>query len=590
MEQYKRSMSALEIMKNMSDEFETMTNEFEEVQSIKKPLQEGLLKLDNWDKIFNDTSDKIEEKYTSRLNEINSQLETIVQEIPNNKDTLKDISNVGDDLYYKGEKISPTAYESQTIKIVNLFDNVEFNNQSNWSPILANITSATNGEISFTATGKFGAIRKTGLTFNTSHKYYFGLKIQSVSNLVGFQIYKSSDNNYQINKKVTGSGSYELLNTVLTPLSGIDSFKVIDENTSEWGGIKFKEVMIVDLTDLYGAGKEPITAKDFEDYLINLGITNCYFNGTFTKEIQVEYPKTNTLFPIYVDKVGDVINVISKYNSTKDIRYLMTKKGNNNIFDFKEIYLIDNNSYSVSNQLIGTLFFTNGTDFFAPYKVKAINNIDGDTPAVDHFTGGNHGYTGGADGTPTGRTASLKLSVDGREITDYKGYCNFIDIVWVNCIQAMNTKKANGSGREVLKETYELHFDGYKWSVKNTIEILEDVNLTNYYGLQLSCLPSWSEGVYYNSSANRKWNATNVMTKSNSKTCDCISVKKGSDRLDVFIDRVNGIGNGALLQYIDYNAFMESYGKAYFFLIYGTTNLIKGDILTFEGGYRFYSL
>ena len=52
-------MSALEIMKDMSDEFDRMSNEFEEVQLIKEPLQEGLLKLDNWDKIFSDTSGKI---------------------------------------------------------------------------------------------------------------------------------------------------------------------------------------------------------------------------------------------------------------------------------------------------------------------------------------------------------------------------------------------------------------------------------------------------------------------------------------------------------------------------------------------------
>lgn len=91
MEQYKKSMSALEIMKDMSDEFDRMTNEFEEVQLIKEPLQEGLLKLDNWDKIFSDTSGKIEEKYTSRLNEVNSQLDTKV-----NKKTLKMYYHIND--------------------------------------------------------------------------------------------------------------------------------------------------------------------------------------------------------------------------------------------------------------------------------------------------------------------------------------------------------------------------------------------------------------------------------------------------------------------------------------------------------------
>ncbi len=523
------------------------------------------------------------------LEEINERLDNIVQEIPNNKDVLKELSDLDNELYYKGEKITASPIEIETISIANLFDNTLFDSLSNWSPILTTPTTS-NGEITFTVTDKYGAVRKNGLIFNTKHKYYMNVKIKSSSNLVGLQIYKSSDNNYLINKKHSGSGNYELISTIFTPITGLDSFKIIDENSSGWSEVKFKEVLLVDLTELYGVGNEPSDMVTFEKNLLNLGVLNSFFDGTFIKEIQKEIPKTNTLFPIYVDKLGDVINVISKYNATKDIRYVMTKKGVNNIFDFKEIYLIDNNSYSVSNKLIGDIFFTNNTDFFAPYKVKAINDIDGDSTSVDHFTGGNHGYTGGVDGTSTGRTSNLKLSIDGREVTDFKGYCNFIDIVWTNYIQAMNTKKADGTGREVLKETYELHFDGYKWTVKNTIEILEDVNLTTYYGLQLSCLPSWSEGVYYNSSTNRKWNVTNVMTKSNSKTCDCISVKKGTDRLDVFIDKNNGIGDASLLQYVDYNAFMESYGKAYFFLIYGTTNLTQGDILTFQGGYRFYSL
>ena len=75
---YSEKSSALEIMKDMCDSFNEMTKEYQEVQAIKEPLENGLYKLNEWDKIFKDTSNKIEENYTDRLNEVSSQLDNML--------------------------------------------------------------------------------------------------------------------------------------------------------------------------------------------------------------------------------------------------------------------------------------------------------------------------------------------------------------------------------------------------------------------------------------------------------------------------------------------------------------------------------
>ena len=77
---------------------------------------------------------------------------------------------------------------------------------------------------------------------------------------------------------------------------------------------------------------------------------------------------------------------------------------------------------------------------------------------MNEFTGGNHDYLNGSGGSATGRTESVTLKVNGKEVDgDYEGYADEIDIYWTNYIQANNTKKEDGSGREVLKEMYHIN-------------------------------------------------------------------------------------------------------------------------------------
>jgi hypothetical protein len=79
---------------------------------------------------------------------------------------------------------------------------------------------------------------------------------------------------------------------------------------------------------------------------------------------------------------------------------------------------------------------------------------------------------------------SLRFFVDGQEVISKRGYANKIEVRWTNNVQGRNTKKADGSGREILQERHRLIFDGIEWSETIELEPLEQINIDIWYGLQ----------------------------------------------------------------------------------------------------------
>ena len=70
-------------LKNIKEEFEDIKEEFKDVQETKVSLENGLNNLEEWDKVFEETSNKIEEKYSERLNSIEVSLDNKVHKIHN---------------------------------------------------------------------------------------------------------------------------------------------------------------------------------------------------------------------------------------------------------------------------------------------------------------------------------------------------------------------------------------------------------------------------------------------------------------------------------------------------------------------------
>lgn len=505
--------------------------------------------------------------------------------------------------YWNGSEEAWTAggvYQAPNLgktTIANLVQNPNFESTTLWAN--SNVTNflASNNELTFTATARFGHVRQNVSNTKAGNKYYVAIMVKSSSPEVYLELYRTGGISFS-SAKHSGSGNYELLSIIAQPdIDTTSQIRIVDGRTSGFDTISIKQAVMVNVTEGFGKANEP-TTKEFEQMIkesnggSHFFITNQQINVLLANNI---YPRPITLNdtvipPLYVKIENEEINVVSKYSESKDIRVRMRKKGPNNIFDFAYFYLIENTAINTSNDLsVIAPFNTNSSDWFAPYRVAAVNNIDGDNPSSEYFTGGNHGYnnTGSTDGnSATGRTTEIRFFIDGREVSEYSGYANYVKIQWINRIQAYNTSKSDGSGREVIEERYSMIFDGVKWLIKNEIEALEDLTWKAYYGLQCQ-RNAWKHKLRYESSTNRKWLDGTLETNSGDKNCTSIIMKNiDEDYVEMGINPDVDLGKGELRE-SSYNAFTST-TKSYFGLVSGDNEIGAGDVFSFEGYYKFY--
>ena len=298
--------------------------------------------------------------------------------------------------------------------------------------------------------------------------------------------------------------------------------------------------------------------------------------------------------PLFVHISGETLKVNAKYSDTQDVRFNLAKRGVNNIFDFVNAQLVVRPSGETTSDMtsVASTLWSTGTDTFGPHVIRAVNNPDGDNHLATAFTGGNHGYDGGGNTgqSATGRTAEITFKVDGRKVQSFEGYAANVEVIWTNYIQGNNTRKSDGTGREILKETIKLFYDGVTWQVDYQSEMLEDVIYNTFYGLQL-VTANYAGGIFYESSVNKKWNNNNnVASNSGDKKTSRFKVRDAAkiNFVDVTIDKTIGLG---MREYLSHDrAAFHTTNKAYMFLISSDTNLSTGDILTYKGSFRFYAL
>lgn len=305
-----------------------------------------------------------------------------------------------------------------------------------------------------------------------------------------------------------------------------------------------------------------------------------------------ELEKKKTTFPVRFVASGSAgtITVASRYSAENDIMVQLKKKGGNNIFDFSLFALIGVGT-SISDNLAlpnkTEVLMNTATDWHAPFQIKALENVDGDMQDVSHFTGGNHDYTNsGTGGTPTGRTAVVRFIADGAEVVDGEGYCNVLEILWTNYVQAMNTKKADGTGREVLVERHRMTFDGREWKSQVEIEPLEAINMVLYYGLQACGGNSLYNHARYYGGVNRlEYDTSNENTSSGNKEATAIRWHGDTHEVIMTIDPTFDIGSREFYSGTS-GLFTTSYGKAYanFFT---NKQMQPGEIYSLRGAYVF---
>ena len=345
---------------------------------------------------------------------------------------------------------------------------------------------------------------------------------------------------------------------------------------------------------------------------VSFSITNNSSNPPIIRKIDIDYNRLNYVDnrlaivednieflsspSMFCKKSEDDITIAWKYNSTKDIRLHIEKVGANGLYQIGRIAFVDNSNTSVSNDfsLNETVYQNAVTDWFAPYIMKAMNNADGDKTGSDYdFVGGCHSYDNTTTGVPTARLVCMKLRINGRDVLKSGVYDGSkIEIILINRIQGNNTKKLDGTGREILEETIRLTINEGQVKVENKIKPLEDIRITRYYGLQsYSMQYRLNNGtVYY---VNAKDNVVHKLGDSSSgsfedgSNCRKIIIENQDHILTMELDDI-GLVNKRLINNNDNLAFWSN-DKLYFQLINIYTNLTSLDMLYFSGKYEFKS-
>ena len=275
-------------------------------------------------------------------------------------------------------------------------------------------------------------------------------------------------------------------------------------------------------------------------------------------------------------------------NSGKNIAVSFAKKGVNKIFDVLAVYYNEAEVFDteISNY---TLFINNTTDYLSPIVVKAENNVDGDLPESNHFTGGNHGYNNTGEtsnNSATGTSENIEFYIDGYKKDSYIGYFNYIEISWIDKIQATNTKKADGSGRYVLEEhhkiTFDNVFDGFE--ITTFFYAKEKITITTLYGLQCAYLNSFDTISFVGSHSNKKTQAVKNGLISDRNT----EYIKLNGNLNVEFGVTSGLSDGYYEK--SYDAFTSG-NKAYLYLINPASankcTLDFDEYVFYKGYYKF---
>lgn len=292
-------------------------------------------------------------------------------------------------------------------------------------------------------------------------------------------------------------------------------------------------------------------------------------------DIRLNELENNTSKRITYGLTGTNLTFSSNYGTEK-LSIIFGKRGVNNLPDFKNIAVGSTNLYS------------GFTDWFASYIVASVNNADGDDISHHYFTGGNHNYNNEGDltSTATARNISLEYYADGKLLVDGdSGQCDEIRIEFVSRVQGYNTRKADGSGREILEEKHILYFDGLSMKCETSILPLEDITIETWYGYQAN-IYNWSN-IEFVGGTNRKVGLLADHPNSGNNTPNAMRCYSQTNLLEIELDRTFDLGKGD--KYNGTLGMFTSGNKAYCYII-ENSSLSQGDYYWLRGWYRFKPL
>lgn len=269
----------------------------------------------------------------------------------------------------------------------------------------------------------------------------------------------------------------------------------------------------------------------------------------------------------------------------------------NKNFDFKSLYLsasIDSipSSHSSAGNSSVRILAGHDTDYIVAMRIGAKFNADGDFSSSTYkFTGGFHGYDSETSGpfTPTMYEISKMVYVDGKPANiDTAAYCDSVRVVVVNLIQGSNTEKANGSGRNILKQTITLDTSADKEDYDIDVQLapLEDIYMYQVNGL---CFYNDFDYIQFIGKTTSEYYPKEEVIRFADKSVHTIRQTDLTHFFDVYMDLDYGLATGTNNDDA-FNASIESACKSYFNLVSKTRDgmfLPQDSIVKFRGGYRF---
>lgn len=326
------------------------------------------------------------------------------------------------------------------------------------------------------------------------------------------------------------------------------------------------------------------------DSVVSSSSSVCYDLPFSSEEEDDYYLSNDSLRFRYVIENGTVR--VSTRNGTNDLVIELGKMGiGNNLFDFKKFGKVERcEKFGFRDSVL--FFARNYSDWIGPFQVAALNDKTGDDVGsgsgydVDGFkitfTGGAHRYNNTTTGSSaTARLAEVEFFVNGKALSDGEGYGDSLKIVWTNYVQAYNTKKADGSGREVLKENIYLLYDGKTWDFTTELIPLEDIVVRLWYGYQMTGVGGdmASHWIFVDGQ-----NSTpDQMTSGNHDTRGILAYG-GACNVEMWLDTSTGLGMRDFLKEGDLSSAFKSGTKLYFkimndeskILLFGTSYILKG--------------
>lgn len=239
-------------------------------------------------------------------------------------------------------------------------------------------SSFANGECKFTASARYGYVALKGsvrFAIPTGHKVLMLVDVKAPVGskfIVGYGSPGSVTSTGVAKNNVDGTGSYQTISILGTWSGTYANYPVLvmDTSTSNWSEIAFKNVMLFDLTAMFGSGNEPSTVEEFTslfplpyyDYckgaMLSFGGRNVKFkqivqNGNFADVSAWNRGTTNVSYTVSenvatVSTSADGNNYISQlYDGIVGHKYLFT-------VDYKTSYVgnIANLYYGLNNQRI----------------------------------------------------------------------------------------------------------------------------------------------------------------------------------------------------------------------------------------------